>query len=100
MTTLCWPRPSAAMGRHPKPQGFQGMPATLQCCQLGRKVGESSDSPTVPTLRHYRSGYPNECMTGFEWQVAAHMICEGIGEEGLAIGKAIHDRYSQSLHRD
>ena len=59
MTTLRWPRPSAAMGRRPKPQGFQGMPATLQCCQLGRKVGESSDSPTVPTLRHYRSGYPS-----------------------------------------
>ncbi|WP_404307014.1 GH116 family glycosyl-hydrolase [Neorhodopirellula lusitana] len=39
------------------------------------------------------AGYLNECMTGFEWQVAAHMIWEGMLEKGLAIGKAIHDRY-------
>ena len=39
------------------------------------------------------AGYLNECMTGFEWQVAAHMIWEGMMEEGLAIGKAIYDRY-------
>lgn len=39
------------------------------------------------------AGYLNECMTGFEWQVAAHMIWEGMIEEGLAIGKAIYDRY-------
>ena len=38
--------------------------------------------------------YLNECMTGFEWQVAAHMIWEGMIEEGLAIGKAIYDRYT------
>jgi hypothetical protein len=40
------------------------------------------------------AGYLNECMTGFEWQVAAHMIWEGMLEEGLAIGKAINDRYT------
>lgn len=40
------------------------------------------------------AGYLNECMTGFEWQVAAHMIREGMLQEGLAIGKAIYDRYS------
>lgn len=40
------------------------------------------------------AGYLNECMTGFEWQVAAHMIREGMLEEGLAIGKAIYDRYA------
>jgi len=39
------------------------------------------------------AGYLNECMTGFEWQVAAHMIWQGMLEEGLAIGKAIYDRY-------
>jgi len=39
------------------------------------------------------AGYLNECMTGFEWQVAAHMIWEGMVEEGLAISKAIYDRY-------
>lgn len=40
------------------------------------------------------AGYLNECMTGFEWQVAAHMLRLGMIEEGLAIGKAIYDRYS------
>ncbi|MEP4079457.1 GH116 family glycosyl hydrolase [Haloferula sp.] len=40
------------------------------------------------------AGYLNECMTGFEWQVSAHMLRENMVEEGLAIGKAIHDRYS------
>lgn len=40
------------------------------------------------------AGYLNECMTGFEWQVAAHMLREGMVEEPMAIGKAIHDRYS------
>ncbi|QDU88853.1 hypothetical protein Pla175_22370 [Pirellulimonas nuda] len=39
------------------------------------------------------AGYLNECMTGFEWQAAAHMIWEGLVEKGLAIGKAIYDRY-------
>jgi uncharacterized protein (DUF608 family) len=42
------------------------------------------------------AGYLNECMTGFEWQVAAHMIWEGMLEKGLAIGKAIYDRYQPS----
>jgi len=38
-------------------------------------------------------GYFNECMTGFEHQVAGHMIWEGLVEQGLTIEKAIHDRY-------
>jgi non-lysosomal glucosylceramidase len=38
-------------------------------------------------------GYFNECMTGFEYQVAAHMIWEGLVEHGLAITRMIHDRY-------
>lgn len=66
--------------------------------------------------KHWQYGYFNECMTGFEWQAAAHMIYEGeVIEEsdfgkaaeileddknpkaltlrGLAVGRAIHDRY-------
>lgn len=43
-------------------------------------------------------GYFNECMNGFEYQVAAHMVYEGepgsdLVEKGLAITKAVHDRY-------
>jgi len=43
--------------------------------------------------KHWQYMYFNECMTGFEWQVAAHMIWEGMVTEGFAIARAIHDRY-------
>jgi hypothetical protein len=44
-------------------------------------------------------GYFDECMTGFEYQVAAHMIYEGepgseLVERGLAVARNIHDRYA------
>ena len=39
------------------------------------------------------AAYFNECMTGFEYQVAAHMLWERIVTEGLAIVRMIHDRY-------
>jgi uncharacterized protein (DUF608 family) len=38
-------------------------------------------------------GYFNECMSGFEWQVAAHMIHEGMVEKGLVLSRVIDDRY-------
>ena len=41
--------------------------------------------------------YFNECMTGFEWQAAAHMIAEGLVEEGMAVSRGIHDRYNAKL---
>jgi hypothetical protein len=46
--------------------------------------------------KHWQFGYFNECMSGFEHQVAAHMVWEGLVEEGLAIERAIHDRYHPS----
>jgi len=42
------------------------------------------------------AGYFNETWTGQEYQVAAHMIAEGMVQEGLAIVRAIHDRYHPS----
>lgn len=45
----------------------------------------------------WQFGYFNECMTGFEWQAAAHMISEGLVEEGMAVSRAIHDRYDGHL---
>ncbi len=39
-------------------------------------------------------GYFDECMNGFEYQVASHMINEGLLKEGLAITKSVHDRYN------
>jgi hypothetical protein len=47
------------------------------------------------------ASYFNECMNGFEHQVAGHMIWEGepnseLVSRGLAIERAIHDRYAPS----
>jgi hypothetical protein len=39
------------------------------------------------------AGYFNECMNGFEYQAAGHMIWEGMVQEGLAVTRAVHDRY-------
>jgi len=40
--------------------------------------------------------YFNECMNGFEHQVAGHMVWEGMVLEGLAVERAMHDRYHAS----
>ena len=65
-------------------------------------------------VKHWQYAYFNECMSGFEWQAASHMIFEGapvsgdgfesaiedasdprsLTLRGLAIGRAIHDRYA------
>ena len=47
------------------------------------------------------ASYFNECMNGFEHQVAGHMIWEGATDsdlvtKGLAIERALHDRYDAS----
>jgi uncharacterized protein (DUF608 family) len=41
----------------------------------------------------WQLGYFNECMTGFEYGVAAHFLAEGMTDEGLTIIRTIHDRY-------
>ena len=41
----------------------------------------------------WAAGYFNECMNGFEYQVAGHMVWEGMPLEGFAITRAVHDRY-------
>jgi hypothetical protein len=41
----------------------------------------------------WAAGYFNECMNGFEYQAAGHMIWEGLVREGLAVTRAVHDRY-------
>jgi hypothetical protein len=69
--------------------------------------------------KHWQYAYFNECMSGFEWQAAAHMVQEGaairaadyqkisgllddasdpraLTARGLAVGRAIHDRYAPS----
>jgi uncharacterized protein (DUF608 family) len=44
-------------------------------------------------VKDWQYGYFNECMSGFEHQAASHMIAEGLVTEGLAVTRAIHDRY-------
>jgi hypothetical protein len=61
------------------------------------KGGENSRAK-----EHWQYGYFNECMSGFEWQAASHMIWEGLDqpdqlEHGLAVSRAIHDRYNGAL---
>jgi len=47
--------------------------------------------------KHWQYMYFNECMSGFEYQAAAHMIHEGLVTEGLAVTRAVHDRYHPRL---
>jgi hypothetical protein len=53
--------------------------------------------------RHWQYAYFNEFMTGFEYESAAHMISEGdedLVQYGLAVTRAIHDRYSATRGRN
>jgi len=44
----------------------------------------------------WQMGYFHECMSGFEHQVASHMMAEGMIEEALVLTRMIHDRYHAS----
>jgi uncharacterized protein (DUF608 family) len=41
----------------------------------------------------WQLGYFHECMSGFEHQVAAHMMAEGMTKEAMVLTRMIHDRY-------
>jgi len=58
------------------------------------KGGERESRGDKPT--HGFAGYFNECMNGFEYQAAGHMIAEGLVQQGLAVTRAVHDRYHPS----
>ncbi|MCX5639188.1 MAG: GH116 family glycosyl hydrolase, partial [Planctomycetota bacterium] len=42
--------------------------------------------------------YSHEVWTGIEYQVAGHMVWEGMVTEALAICKAVHERYHPAKH--
>ena len=44
----------------------------------------------------WAAGYFNECQVGYEYEAAGHMIWEGLLLEGLAVTRAVHDRYHAS----
>jgi len=41
----------------------------------------------------WQAGYFHECMSGFEHQVASHLMAEGLTDEALILTRTIHDRY-------
>ncbi|SIO49227.1 GH116 family glycosyl-hydrolase [Chitinophaga niabensis] len=41
----------------------------------------------------WQLGYFHECMSGFEHQVAAHMMAEGLTDEAMILTRTVHDRY-------
>ena len=42
--------------------------------------------------------YRDEVWTGIEYQVAGHMLWEGLVDEGLALIRAVHERYDGTYH--
>jgi non-lysosomal glucosylceramidase len=67
-----------------------GEPGLIMCSfprgGAAESVGKGGDA--------WATMYFNECMSGFEYQVAAHMISEDMIDEGLALVYAIHQRYN------
>lgn len=83
--------------RGPRIYATKGEAATIMCTWP-----KGGDDKAVPGMenRPLKSpvwtgpgGYFDEAMNGFEYQVATHMIWEGLLEKGLATAKVVHDRY-------
>lgn len=55
---------------------------------------------TWPRSKYLERGvrYRNEVWTGIEYQVAGHMIWEGMVDEGLSIIRGVHERYHPLKH--
>jgi uncharacterized protein (DUF608 family) len=52
----------------------------------------NEDNP-YGNAKAWQIGYFSECMSGFEHQVASHMMAEGMTEESMILTRSIHDRY-------
>ena len=81
-----------------KPGRWYALPgeAGLLMCTFPRTDWDFQKSGGEGNKRPGFAGYFNECMNGFEHQVAGHMIWEGMVMEGLAVERAVHDRYHAS----
>lgn len=53
----------------------------------------SNEDNPYGNAKAWQIGYFSECMSGFEHQVASHMMAEGMTEESLVLTRSIHDRY-------
>ena len=65
----------------------------LMCTWPRGDCNRSQHEQTLLGLDVTSEGYLNECMSGFEYQVASHMVGEGLLQEGLAVARSVHDRY-------
>ncbi|GAB3662748.1 hypothetical protein GCM10028791_37980 [Echinicola sediminis] len=83
--------------RGPRIYAAEGEAATIMCTWP-----KGGDEKAVPGMENRPlnskvwtgpGGYFDEAMNGFEYQVAAHMVWEGLLEKGLATAKVVHDRY-------
>jgi hypothetical protein len=54
--------------------------------------------PKSPHLGPESVLYRDEIWTGIEYQVAGHMVWDGLLTEGLAIVRGVHDRYQPTNH--
>ncbi len=81
-----------------KPVRFYALPgeAGTVMCSFPRDGEEKAPGKINSEWEKLVVGYFSECMTGFTYQAAAHMIAEGLVDEGMEIIKAIHDRYGPS----
>ncbi|MGH7973530.1 MAG: GH116 family glycosyl hydrolase, partial [Limisphaerales bacterium] len=79
-----------------KPGRWYAMPgeAGLLMCTFPRADWDYSEAKGKGP--DWAAGYFNECMNGFEYQAAGHMLWEGLLTEGLAVTRAVHDRYHAS----
>ena len=77
----------------------EGEAGTIMCTWPKSKGGETA----VPGMAGRSDdselwlgpgAYFDEAMNGFEYQVASHMIWEGMLEKGLATARVVHDRYN------
>ncbi len=79
--------------RHNFHSGFRAFANPQRIYALGDEKGlllcswPKGGRPAIPFV------YSDEVWTGIEYQVAAHLIYEGLVDEGLAIVKGVRDRY-------
>jgi non-lysosomal glucosylceramidase len=80
-----------------KPGRWYAMPgeAGLLMCTFPRSDWDFTEA-SGKGKPGWAAGYFNECMNGFEYQVAGHMIWEGMVMEGFAVTRVVHDRYHAS----
>ncbi|MBM4155450.1 MAG: twin-arginine translocation signal domain-containing protein [Lentisphaerae bacterium] len=89
--------PDVGVYRNANPPGrWYAMPgeAGLLMCTFPRSDWDFERAKGGAARSPGFAGYFNECMTGFEYQAASHMVAEGLLTEGLAVTRAVHDRYA------